>query len=260
MSQDTVLITGASSGIGWELAKQFAADGSKLILVARRAEKLKELADELRKAHGTECVIIPMDLVEENAALQLRQSVVDGGHTVDVLVNNAGFGQLGLFEEIPLERQTSMIQLNIAVLMQLTHLFLPMLEQRKGSVLNIGSTASFQPGPNCAVYYATKAFVLSFSEAIFAELQGKGVSVTCLCPGPTKTGFGADSDMEETPVFKYNSMHVKDVARAGFLGVRKRKRLVMPGLVNNLLAFSVRLTPRSLILKVMELMQPAPKS
>lgn len=256
MSQETVLITGASSGIGWELAKLFAADGSKLILVARREEKLRELADELDKAHGTECVIIPMDLVEENAAQRLHQSVIDGGHAVDVLVNNAGFGQLGLFKEIPLERQTSMVQLNISVLMQLTHLFLPMLEERNGSVLNIGSTASFQPGPNSAVYYATKAFVLSFSEAIFAELQGTGVSVTCLCPGPTKTGFGADSDMENTPVFKYNSMHVEDVARAGFQGVRKRKRLVMSGLINNLLAFSVRLTPRSLILRVMELMQP----
>jgi len=256
MSQETVLITGASSGIGWELAKQFAADGSKLILVARREEKLKELADELDQSHGTECVIIPMDLVEENASQRLHQSIIDGGHTIDVLVNNAGFGQFGLFDKIPIERHRSMIQLNIAVLTELTYCFLPMLEERKGSVLNIGSTASFQPGPNSAVYYATKAFVLSFSEAIFAELQSRGVSVTCLCPGPTRTGFGADSDMENTPVFKYNSMRVEDVARAGHRGVRKRKRLVMPGLVNNLMAWSVRLTPRSTLLKVMQLLQP----
>lgn len=258
MSSETVLITGASSGIGRELARLFAADGSELILVARREEKLRELAAELKTRHGAECLIIPSDLTRPGAALQLIAAIQAAGKSVDVLVNNAGFGQFGKFAEISLERQLNMIQLNVASLVELTHLCLPeMLRRKRGSVLNLGSTASFQPGPNCAIYYATKAFVLSFSEAIWKELRGSGVCVTCLCPGPTRTGFGDDSGMHDTPVFKYNSMRVEAVARAGHRAVRRRRRLVMPGITNKLLAFGVRLTARPIVLEIMRWLQPA---
>ncbi|WP_437221772.1 SDR family NAD(P)-dependent oxidoreductase [Planctomicrobium sp. SH661] len=260
MSTEVVLITGASSGIGRELARLFAADGAELILSARREERLVELAEQLKRAHGTVSTIIPLDLGQPDAAQELFDKVQAAGKQVDVLINNAGFGQLGQFWEIPLPRQLNMIQLNISALVALTHLFLPgMLQRKRGSILNLGSTAAFQPGPNVNVYYATKAFVLSFSEALWKELEGSGVCVTCLCPGPTRTEFGDESNMHDTPVFQHNAMRVEDVARAGFRGVRKKKRLVMPGLVNNLLSFSVRLTPRSIILSVMTLLQPKKK-
>jgi short-subunit dehydrogenase len=135
-----------------------------------------------------------------------------------------------------------------------------MLARKRGAILNLGSTASFQPGPNCNVYYATKAFVLSFSEALWKELRGTGVSVTCLCPGPTKTEFGDESHMHDTPVFKHNAMNVQKVARAGYRGVRKRKRLVMPGLVNKLLASSIRIAPRPTVLTIMGFLQPLKKT
>ena len=257
MSNETVLITGASSGIGWELAKLFAADGSHLILVARREEKLQNLADDLHVRHGTQTTIVPLDLSERGNADELFRRVTDDGHVVDVLVNNAGFGQFGRFAKTSLDRHLGIIQVNLAALVHLTHLFLePMLERQSGTILNLGSTASFQPGPNAAVYYATKAFVLSFSEALWDEVRESNVHVSCLCPGPTKTGFGEESNMDQTPVFKYNSMRVEAVARAGFYGVRRRKRLVMPGLVNNLLSWSVRFTPRRILLHAMRQLQP----
>ena len=257
MSQEVVLITGASSGIGWELAKLFAADGSKLILVARNSEKLRQLADELKQSHGTESTVIPMDLAVRDAPHKLYARLSEEGQQVDVLVNNAGFGQFGRFVEHSLDRYTSMCELNTVTLMQMSRLFLPeMLARNQGAILNIGSTASFQPGPNSAVYYATKAFVLSLSEAIQAELWGTGVSVTCLCPGPTRTGFGADSEMGDLPIFKYNSMDVQQVARSGYIGMRKRKRLVVPGVINNLLAFSNRFTARPIVLWFVKQMQP----
>lgn len=259
MSQETVLITGASSGIGRALARQFAADGSRLVLTARREEMLRSLADELHTNHGTPATVIPLDLSETDAPGRLLEQVTNAGMQVDVLVNNAGFGQFGQFRDISVDRQLDMIQLNVAALVQTTHLFLPaMLERRNGVILNLGSTAAFQPGPNCAVYYATKAFVLSFSEALWSEVRGCGVHVACLCPGPTTTEFGEQSGMDKTRIFRLNSMHVDDVARAGFRAVRKRKRLVIPGLVNQILAGSVRFTPRRVILDVMQLLQPNP--
>jgi len=257
MSREVVLITGASSGIGRELARLFAADGAELILTARRDERLRELAAELQQQHGTVSTIVPLDLSRSEAPRELVDQITAAGKQVDVLINNAGFGQMGPFVEISLERQLEMIRLNVSSLVALTHLLLPgMLQRQRGAVLNLGSTAAFQPGPNVNVYYATKAFVLSFSEALWKELRGTGVCVTCLCPGPTRTEFGDESAMHDTPVFKHNAMRVEDVARAGFRGVRRRKRLVMPGFVNRLLSFSVRLTPRSVILDVMTMLQP----
>ncbi|HWL10380.1 MAG TPA: SDR family oxidoreductase [Planctomicrobium sp.] len=260
MSSETVLITGASSGIGWELAKRFAADGSELILVARRADRLNELADQLHAKHGTVSTVIVCDLSLPDAPQHLVNQIHAQGKQVDVLINNAGFGQLGAFNEIPLDRQLNMIQLNVSALVALTHLCLPgMLSRKRGAIMNIGSTASFQPGPNVAVYYATKAFVLSFSEAIWKELKGTGVTVTCLCPGPTKTEFGDHSAMHDTPVFKHNAMNVEDVANTGYRALRRRRRLIIPGLINNLLAGSVRITPRAAILDIMTWLQPIQK-
>lgn len=260
MPAETVLITGASSGIGWELARRFAADGSRLILVARNEAKLRELAEDLRVRHGTESLILARDLSEPHAASRLFAELKQRGQEPDVLVNNAGFGQFGQFMDIPLNRHLNMLQLNMATLVELTHQCLPgMLQRRQGSILNLGSTASFQPGPNSAVYYASKAFVLSFSEALWKELQGTGVSVTCLCPGPTRTGFGADSQMDQTPVFRFNSMDVGAVADAGHRGLRRKSRVVVPGWLNNFLAWGVRFVDRRTMLEIMSWMQPATK-
>ncbi len=260
MPAETVLITGASSGIGLEFAKQFAKDGSELILVARRRDRLELLAAELKAIYGTTSTIITSDLSLPEAPQQLMDQIHQAGKQVDVLVNNAGFGQLGEFDEIPLQRQLNMIQLNVSAVVALSHLCLPgMRSRRRGAILNIGSTASFQPGPNVAVYYATKAFVLSFSEALWKELRGTGVTVTCLCPGPTKTEFGDESAMHDTPVFKHNAMNVSDVVKAGYRALRRGKRLVIPGVVNNLLATSVRFTPRGTLLDVMTMLQPLKK-
>lgn len=257
MSQETVLITGASSGIGRELASLFAADGSQLVLVARREDRLQQLASELESKHGTKSIVIAADLSQPESSERVFSTLQEQGVEVDVLVNNAGFGQLGRFAEIDLQRQLNMIQVNVAALVHLTRKFLPgMIERKRGAILNLGSTASFQPGPNVAVYYATKAFVLSFSEAISEEVSSSGVTVTCLCPGPTITEFGEDSKMHDTPVFQHNAMTVEAVAKAGYKALRRKKRLVIPGVVNNLLATSVRFTPRGVLLKVMTMLQP----
>jgi short-subunit dehydrogenase len=261
MAKETVLITGASSGIGRELAKLFAADGCELILTARRSDRLRTLADELLQSHGVSSTVLTADLATPAGPFQLWEQIQAAGKGVDVLINNAGFGQLGQFTKIPLQRQLDMIQLNNSSLVALSHLCLPgMLEKRRGSILNLGSTASFQPGPNVAIYYATKAFVLSFSEALWKELRGTGVCVTCLCPGPTRTEFGEESQMHDTPVFRHNAMRAEDVARMGHRALRKRKRLVIPGVVNKVLSSAVRWTPRSVILEVMTLLQPLKKS
>src|SRR5438477_8802051 len=189
---ETILVTGASSGIGRELAKCFAADGSRLILLARKRDALQELADELRQAHETQSEIFPADLAAPGTPTRIFEHLKVHGTKVDVLVNNAGFGAQGAFAELPIDRQLEMLQVNVVAVTHLTSLLLPgMIERRRGGVLNVASTAAFQPGPGMSVYYATKAFVLSFSEAITEELAGKGVTVTALCPGPTETNFAA---------------------------------------------------------------------
>ena len=178
------------------------------------------------------------------------------GHAVDVVVNNAGFGAVGPVASLPVERQMHMVQVNVVALTHLTRLFLPaMIERGRGGILNVGSTAGFQPGPNMAVYYATKAFVLSFTEALAEELVGSPVKVTCLAPGPTATGFGAVSGMEESLVFKLGTMDARSVAQAGYRGFRRGKVIVLPGLTNKLGAFSVRLGPRAVVRKLVKRLQ-----
>ena len=251
MPQETVLITGASSGIGLELAKRFAADKCNLVLVARSQDKLDSLATAMRQEHGIQVLVLTKDLAEPAAPQEIFDQLTAQGVTVDVVVNNAGFGSVGTVAALPLDRQLDMVQVNVVALTHLARLFLPgMIQRGRGGVLNVGSTAGFQPGPGMAVYYATKAFVLSFTEALAEELAGTGVGATCLAPGPTATGFGADSGMGETLIFKLGMMDAATVARIGYRAYRRRKPLVISGWTNRIGAFLVRLVPRALVRKV----------
>jgi len=253
-ARETALITGASSGIGADLARCFARSGTDVVLLARREGVLNDLAAEFRDTFGVAAHVLPADLSGPGAA----RAVVDDLHgrdlRVDVLVNNAGFGDLGRFVEMDDERQVDMIGVNVTSLTHLTRLLLPgMLERRRGGVLNVGSTAGFQPGPNMAVYYATKAYVLSFSEALVHELRETGVTVTCLAPGPTKTEFAERAGMDNAFLFESGAaMSSVAVANVGYEAFRSGESLAVPGLPNKLGAFATRLLPRSLASKVAE--------
>jgi hypothetical protein len=247
---ETVLITGASSGIGLELAKLFAADKSNLILVARSQDKLDQLATELHGEHGVQVRVLTKDLADPRSPQAIFDALTAESVTVDVLVNNAGFGAAGSVADLPLEKQLDMIQVNVAALTHLTRLFLPgMIQRRSGSILNVASAAGFQPGPYMAVYYATKAFVLSFTEALAEEVIGTGVRVTCFAPGLTATGFAAVADLENKLLFQLVTADAKTVAQAGYRGLRRGRLLVIPGLGNKLGAVAVRFTPRMLVRK-----------
>jgi short-subunit dehydrogenase len=256
MSSETVLITGASSGIGCELAKLFAADKSNLVLVARNQEKLDQLANELRERHGVQVRVLAKDLANPQSPQTIFDTMAAEGLTVDVLVNNAGFGAGGGVADLSLERQLGMIQVNVTALTHLTRLFLPgMIRRGRGGIFNVGSTAGFQPGPFMAVYYATKAYVLSFTEALAEETIGAGVRVTCLAPGATATGFAAAAGLESKLLFRMGLADAKTVARAGYRGFRRGKVLVIPGLTNKLGTIAVRLAPRLGVRKVVRLLQ-----
>jgi short-subunit dehydrogenase len=260
MPAETVLITGASSGIGEELAELFARDKSSLILVARSGDKLQALADRLSRTYGVQTLVLTSDLSRPQAAQTLFDAVCAAGWTVDRLVNNAGFGGLGYFEELPMSQHSDMLQVNVLALTELTRLILPgMVTRKRGQILNVASTASFQPGPNAAVYYASKAYVRYFSEGLQTELAGTGVTVTCLCPGPTKTNFNDVAKMDATPVFRFNSMDVKPVALAGYNAMRAGRTLVVPGLINKILQCSAKFTHWAIVKQVMKrIMQPLP--
>jgi uncharacterized protein len=250
----TALITGASVGIGYELAKQFARGGYDLLLAARNEEKLATVAEELRGL-GVQADYLVTDLARPGGPLALYAQAVNRGVPVDVLVNNAGFGAIGPFHQLDLPRQLEVIQVNVAALVDLTHRFLPeMIARRTGGVLNVASTAAFQPGPYMAIYYATKAFVLSFSEAIAEELQGTGVTVTALCPGPTESEFRTRSKNDPTAPIRRSKFiptaTAQSVARAGYQAFVCGKRIVVPGLVNKLAIQSNRLAPRRAITKL----------
>ena len=261
MSQETILITGASGGIGEGLARRFAAAGARLILVSRKADRLQQLATELQSRHGIEHLVIPLDLSIAGSAQTLFENIQQRGLSIDVLVNNAGFGRNDHFEAIPWVDHQEMMQLNMVTLVQLTYLILPqMIARRRGGILNVGSTAAFQPGPYSTVYFATKAFVLSFSEGLWQELREHKISVTCLCPGPTRTDFGARSRMDRNWNFIHGSMSTDAVCDVAYRGFRRRRRIVVPGLVNWLLAFSVRFSPRIAILHLMQTWQRPPKA
>jgi short-subunit dehydrogenase len=246
--KETALITGASAGLGVEFARLFAADGSDLVLVARRRERLEALAGEMKQRFGVNAHVLVSDLSKPDAPQQIVDELARLGLQVDVLVNNAGFGARGLFVDLPVERQLDIVRVNVLALTHLTRLLLPgMLGRRRGGVLNVASTAAFQPGPHVNVYYATKAYVLSFTEALAEEVRGRGVVVSCLAPGPTHTEFAEAAQMETTAVFRFAAVPAEPVVRAGYRGFRKGKVLVVPGLLNRVGAFSVRLTPRALV-------------
>jgi hypothetical protein len=243
---ETVLITGASAGIGRELARLFAADKSNLVLVARRRERLEELAAELRRQAGVDVRVPAADLGRADAPRAIADDLARDGTAIDVLVNNAGFGAVGPFAEIDAARQMEMVQVNVAALTHLTRLSLPgMIERGRGGILNVASTAGFQPGPLMAVYYATKAYVISFSEALHDELAGRGVAVSCLCPGPTESEFAAVAEMERSRMFKRRPMTAARVAEIGYRAFRRGKLLVVPGWLNWLGSFGGRFAPRS---------------
>jgi short-subunit dehydrogenase len=251
-THETVLITGASSGIGLELARCFAADGCRLVLVARNTTALQSLARELQQTHKIETHILTADLSLPETPKRIFDELHKTGVTVDVLVNNAGFGALGTFAELPLQRQLEMLQVNITALTELTGLFLPgMVQRQRGGIFNVGSVAGFEPGPGMAIYHATKAYVLSFSEALAEELTGTNVTVTALCPGPTTTNFGNVANfLRERRLKKIPKMPAEKVAQYGHDAYRKGRVLAIPGLRNYFLIFLVKIMPRRYVRKI----------
>lgn len=253
----TALITGASSGIGLELASVAARDRHDLVLVARNRERLDSIGRGLAEEFGVRVSVLAKDLREPSAPAEVGRELAERGTTIDVLVNNAGFGLYGFFAKTPLDRELEMIQVNVAALTNLTKLFLPgMLERRAGRILNLASTAAFQPGPIMAVYYATKAYVLSFSEALANETAGTGVTVTALCPGPTRTEFQQRAGILPVPLFSAGLVSkAADVAREGWDAMKRGKRVVIPGIANRVLIQAERITPRRLVTAIARKLQ-----
>lgn len=252
----TALITGASSGIGLELAHLFAQDGYRLVLVARNRAALRQVGDDLQSRYGNTVRIAPKDLAHPATPTELYSELQESGVMLDVLVNNAGFGVAGAFMKTDWNDESEMIQVNITALSHLTKLFLPQIRAREGKLLNVASTAAFQPGPFMAVYYASKAYVLSFSEALAEEMIGTGVTVTCLCPGPVKTNFQKRAYLEGTKLATSPlTVDVREVARIGYEGMKQGKRIVIPGWKNRALVQGVRLAPRSMLTKVVRKLQ-----
>jgi len=240
------LITGASSGIGRALARLFARDGYELVLVARSEAALNRVADELSNAHHTPVTVIAKDLSVQTASEEVWAA--SGGRSIDVLVNGAGFAVYGPFTDTSIEAELELMRLNMMALTHLTKLCAAgMVERRSGRILNSASTAAFQPGPLMAVYYASKAYVLSLSEALANELAPFGVGVSVLCPGPTRTGFQQRAQMEQSKLFDFGAMEADVVALAGYRGLMRNKTVIVPGTVNKLLAAATRLAPRKLL-------------
>lgn len=250
--QKTALITGASSGIGLELARLFAKDGHDIVLVARDDGRLREVATELAHAHGVAVRAITADFSIAGASQHVYDTCQAKGIRVEYLVNSAGFGDFGPFVEAEWGKTESMMEVNMKALTHLCHLFIPeMVGRREGCVLNIASTAAFQPGPLMAVYYATKAYVLSFSQALHEELRETGVRVTCLCPGATRTGFQQASAMSESRLVKGRSLPTAaEVAAFGYRAMREGRLVAIHGRYNAFIARIVTLLPRAVVLRM----------
>ena len=248
-----MLVTGASSGIGLELARCFAAERSNLVLVARNAEALQKLAAELKSAHGVSAQVLPFDLSRPEAPEKIFKELEGRGVAVDVLVNNAGFGLMGDFVKLSLTQQLEIVQVNMAALTALTGLFLPgMIQRRRGGVLNVGSVAGFLPGPHMAVYYASKAYVLSLTEALAEELAGSGVIMSVLCPGPTESNFGTVARGGKPRRMNTPKMSAKAVAAYGWKKFRTGRVIAVPGSLNRVFAFAPRITPRGVARKIVK--------
>jgi uncharacterized protein len=240
------LITGASAGLGVEFARQLAKRGHRLVLAARRKDRLDALVKELGNARAVE-----IDLSKPDAAAKLMADIEAAGDTVDLLVNNAGFGLIGKFAELDPRRLRQMIDLNVGTLTDLCRAVAPgMIARKSGGILNVASTAAFQPGPKMAVYFATKAYVLSLSEALHEELNPHGVRVTCLCPGPTRTEFGEVAGFGGNSLFDRVAMEARDVVETGLAGLDKNRAVVVPGFMNKIGAASTRFAPRPVVRKI----------
>ncbi len=250
--EKTALITGASCGIGYEFAKIFAKNGNNVILVARSKDKLEKIKLEFEEKYKISAFIYPTDLLDENSAKELYEKIKEDGIYVDYLINNAGFGDNHSYVESEWKIHENMVKLNVLSLMELCHLFgKEMCERKNGKILNVASVAAFTGGPYMAVYYATKAFVLSFSEGIAEEFKKYGVTVTCLCPGPTESNFGAVSDFGKSNAFKYLGVaKAKNVAATGYKAMMKGKVLAYHGFNVKAMAFLTRFSPRSINTKV----------
>lgn len=244
----TALVTGASGGIGRDLAHVFAENEYDLVVSARSEGKLYDLAGELQQKHGTETLVIPADLSRPDSPPMIFTQLQAAGIEPDVLVNNAGRATYGSFVELDLERELRMVRLNVAALIHLTGLFLPeMVARGRGKILNVASIAGFQGGPFMAVYYATKGFVLHFTEALAYECRGSGVTVTALCPGATATGFKSRAGMKNSLLWRFAVMDSRPVAEAGYAGLMAGKVVVIPGVANKLWGLLPRLLPRKMI-------------
>jgi uncharacterized protein len=255
--KNVALITGASNGIGLELARVHAATGGDLVLVARNKARLDELKAELEAKYKISVYTIGKDLAAENAALDIYNEMQSKNIQVAYLINNAGFGDFGMFVETDWNKELQMINLNITSLTQFCKLFLPdMVNRKSGKIMNVASTAAFQSGPTMAVYYASKAYVLSFSEAIDNEVSDKGVTVTALCPGATESGFQAAAAMEESKLVKGKKLPTsKEVAEYGYKAMLRGKTVAIHGWMNAFLANSVRFTPRPIVVKLTRMLQ-----
>jgi uncharacterized protein len=256
-SGQTALVTGASAGIGVDLAECFAKGGYEVIVTARTASALQEVATRLATTHGVKVTAIACDLGAIGGGAKLAAEIAQKGLSVDVLVNNAGFGHAGGFAAEPIEPQLGMVDLNIRALTELTHIYWKgMLAKKRGGVLNVASTAAFQPGPLMAVYYASKAYVLSMSEALWEEARGAGVHVSCLCPGPTASKFRERAGTGRTRLGKTVSvMPSMPVARQGYDGFLANKRVVVTGGRNKMMVGAVKAMPRGTVLKIVRSMQ-----
>jgi uncharacterized protein len=240
------LVTGASAGLGVEFARQLSKRGHRLVLAARRKERLEELATELGNARA-----VAIDLSKSNAAAKLMAGLEANGETVDLLVNNAGFGLIGRFAALDGKRERQMIDLNVGALTDLCRAVAPaMIERKSGAILNVASTAAFQPGPKMAVYFATKAFVLSLTEALHEELKPHGIKVSCLCPGPTRTEFGEVAGFGGNRLFDRIAMRADKVVEIGLVGLDANRPVVVTGWLNKLGAASTRFAPRSVVRKI----------
>lgn len=253
-ARPAAIVTGASEGIGAELARVFAEKGHEVAIVARRRDRLEALADDIAAKGPRRPTVVDLDLLAEGAAETLGARLAEAGIAPQYLVNNAGFGLMGRAAELDQAEQLAMIDLNIRALTALTLRFLPALTATRGGVLNVASVASFMPGPGFAVYYASKAFVRSFSEAIAQELKPAGVKVSCLCPGPVETGFQSRAGFDFSGAkgaMKPALLPAEEVARQGYEGLMAGRRVVIPGTVNKLLVWSAGITPRAILLPLL---------
>ena len=253
-SRSCVLITGATTGIGYELAKLYARDGKNLILIARSEDKLREVKEEL-SLYNIKIYTLALDLAVNNSCEKILESVNKNNLTVDILVNNAGIGTYGYLNETDIERELNLIDVNIRALTELTKLFLPsMINNGEGAIMNVASTAAFCAGPKMANYYASKAYVLSFTEALHEELKDNNIKVSCLCPGPIKTGFQEKAGIKKNENIKNSSMSAKSVASIAYKYFNRGKVIIIPGFKNKILVYLNKLIPRSLSRKIILMM------